>query len=156
MHLNQSESRHLTDVLSRGYICDCLFTLATRHPQGCSAIEIEGGCTCSQVSPVSATCCKSNSMSILQHYPSNFVAEPAPVCTCKILVSQPVQHKKDVLCCQYEKNIPRVAEALNLYANWITRSTCVHDPHILTSTEYFLFLLQNALEDQTGTPNASR
>ena len=47
------------------------------YPQSCSVTEIEGGCTCSQVSPLSAACCKKfNSINILQHCPSDFVAEP--------------------------------------------------------------------------------
>ena len=54
-----------------------LVALASRHPQSCSATEVKGGCTCSQVSSISAACCKKfNSMNILQHCPSDFVAEP--------------------------------------------------------------------------------
>ena len=40
--------------LSRGYTCNFLLALATRHPQSCSTTEVEDG----QVSPTSPTCCK--------------------------------------------------------------------------------------------------
>ena len=54
-----------------------ILALANRHSQSCSGTEVEGGCTCSQVSPISAACCKKfNLMNILQHCPSDFVAEP--------------------------------------------------------------------------------
>ena len=60
----------------RGYTCDFLLALATRHPQSCPATEVKGVCKCRQVSPTSATCCKKiNSMNILQHCPSDFVTE---------------------------------------------------------------------------------
>ena len=42
-------------VLSRGYTCDYLLALATRHHQTYSATEVESVCKCSQVSPISAT-----------------------------------------------------------------------------------------------------
>ena len=88
---------------SRGYTCHFLLALATRHSQTCSATEVEGGCTCIQVSVISTTCCKKfNSMNIPQHCPSDFVAEPAPGYTSNIVISQLLQHKKEVLCCQCE------------------------------------------------------
>ena len=87
--------------LSRGYTCDFLLQLATWHPQSCSATEVKGGCTCSQMSLISATCCKKlNSMNILQHCPSDFVAEPVSGYTCDIVVSQFLQHQEEVLYCQ--------------------------------------------------------
>ena len=58
------------------------------------------------MSPISATYYKKfNSMNILQHCPSNFVAESpsnfvagsAPSNTCNILVSQSLHHQKEVL-----------------------------------------------------------
>ena len=59
--------------------CDFLLALTTCDPQSCAATKVEGSCTCSQVSPISATCFKEfNSKNILQHCPSDFVAEPAP------------------------------------------------------------------------------
>ena len=59
--------------------CDCSLALANRHPQSCSVTEIEGGCTCSEVCPISVACCKKvNSINILQHCPSDFVAELTP------------------------------------------------------------------------------
>ena len=79
-----------------------LLTLATQHPQSGSMTEVEGSCTSSQVSPTSATCCKKfNSVNIL-HCPSGIGAEPVPGYTCNILVSQQLQHQKEVLCCQCE------------------------------------------------------
>ena len=46
---------------------------------------------------MSVICCqKFNSMNILQHFPSDFVAEPVPGYTCNILVSQSLQHQKEV------------------------------------------------------------
>ena len=59
--------------LSRGCTCNFLFELATRHPQSCSAEEVEGCCTCNQVSSISATSCrKFNSMNILQRARNSF------------------------------------------------------------------------------------
>ena len=89
-------------VKRSGYTCDFLLALANRHPQSCSMTEVKGGCTCSQVSPISAayTCKKFNSMNILQHCPSNFCCRIYPwPHTCNILVSQSLQHQKEV-CCQ--------------------------------------------------------
>ena len=68
---------------------------------------------CSQVSSISATCCKKlNLMNILQHCPSDFVAESVPGYTCNILVSQALQHQKEVCVASASKNVPRVAAAL--------------------------------------------
>ena len=65
-------------------LCDFqfLYLKPRLHPQfstrtgiSCSATEVEGGCTCSQVFPISATCCKKFiTINILQHYPSDLVA----------------------------------------------------------------------------------
>ena len=65
-------------LLSRRYTCNFLLVMAIRHPQSCSAAEVVPGCKCSQVSVVSAKCCKKfNSINILQHCPSDVVAEPS-------------------------------------------------------------------------------
>ena len=50
---------------------------------------------------LSATHCR-YLMNILHHYPGDFAAELAPGYTCNILVSQPLQHEKEMLCCQCE------------------------------------------------------
>ena len=57
-----------------------LLALAIRHLQSCSATKVKGGWTCSQVSPISAVCCKE--FNSLQHYPSDVVAKPTPGHTC--------------------------------------------------------------------------
>ena len=88
-------------VLTRGYTCDLLLVLATQHPKSGPATVVEGDCKCSQLPPISATCCKRfNSMNILQHRFSDFVTEAAPGYTCNILVSRSLQHQKKVWCCQ--------------------------------------------------------
>ena len=52
---------------------------------------------CSQLPPMSATCCKKfNSMNILQHCPHSFVAESSPGYMCNVMVSLSMQHKKEV------------------------------------------------------------
>ena len=48
----------LCSYLSRGYTCNFLLALTTRHPQSCSAEVEGGGCTCNQVFQTSVTCCK--------------------------------------------------------------------------------------------------
>ena len=76
-----------------------LLALANRHPQSCSATEVEGGCTCSQVSLISAACCKTfNSMNILQYCPSDFYCKTYLwLHACNILVSQSMEHQKKCL-----------------------------------------------------------
>ena len=123
--------------LSRGYICTFLLALGTQHPQSCFATEAEGGCTCSQVFPVSATCCrKFYSMNILRHCPSDFVAELVPGYTCNFLVSQSLQHLKEVFCCQCEWKYTTCSRGfkvvitygqLFLVCYW-ERACRVHDP----------------------------
>ena len=67
------------------------------------------------MSLISATCCKKfNSMNILQHRPSDFVAEPVPGYTCNILVLQPLQHQKEVLCCQCKYKCPTCSLGLSI------------------------------------------
>ena len=62
---------------------------ATRYPHSCYVTKVEVSCTCIQVPAMSETCFKKfNSMNILQHFPSDFVAEPAPGYTCSILLSR--------------------------------------------------------------------
>ena len=78
--------------------------------------------------PISVTCCKkSNSMNILQHfaeYPSNFAADPAPGYTCNILVSQPLQYQKEMLCCQCEYKCPTCSDDLTWCNTDLERLQC--------------------------------
>ena len=89
-----------TQFLSKAVATHALFLLAlvNRHPQSCSAAEVEGSCTCSQVSPIYAACCKKfNSINILQQCPSDFVAESTSGHTHATFWSgQSLQHQKEV------------------------------------------------------------
>ena len=99
--------------LSRGHTCHFLLTLATRHPQSRSATEIEDGCMCSQVSPISATCSrKFNSMNVLQHCPSNLVAEPALATLATFWFHNLCNISKKCCVASASKNVPRVGAAL--------------------------------------------
>ena len=42
-------------ALIRGYTCDFLFALETRHPRNGSSEKVKGSCTCSQLPPISST-----------------------------------------------------------------------------------------------------
>ena len=65
-------------LLNCRYVCNFLLERATRHPLDCSVTKFQARCICNQLLAVSAICCQNfKSMSILQHCPSNFVAEPA-------------------------------------------------------------------------------
>ena len=78
---------------------------------------------CIQVLAIFATCCqKFNSMNILQHCStSDFITEPAPDCTCNILVSLSLQHNKEAFCC---KNVACVAAALNYILSMHGKGIC--------------------------------
>ena len=68
--------------LSCSYTCNFLLALATRHPQNFSATEVEGDCTCSQVSPISVTSYKKIiSSNILHHCPSDYFFQNLPLAT---------------------------------------------------------------------------
>ena len=101
-----------SECLSRGYTCDFLLALTTRHPQNCFATEVNGGCTCSQVLQISAICCKKFiCMNILQHCANNFVAKFDTGCTCNSLVLQSCNIRKKCYVASASKNVPRVAVA---------------------------------------------
>ena len=100
-HQKDPQRLYGNQASSRGYTCSFLLALATRRPQSFSATEVEGDCKCSQASSISAIRCKKfNTMNILQHCPSDFVAVPIPGYTCNNLVSRSLQHQNEVLCCQ--------------------------------------------------------
>ena len=91
-------------AVSRGYTCN--FVQLTGNltssellcDRGRRGVAREPG-----VPNISATFFKKcNSMNVLLHCSSDFVAEPASGYTRNILALQSMQHQKEVLCCQCE------------------------------------------------------
>ena len=90
-------------AVRRGYTCNFVQLTGNLTSSELFCDRSRRGLHVSQVSPISATFCKKcNSMNILLHCSSDFVAEPASGYTRSILVLQSMQHQKEVLCCQCE------------------------------------------------------
>ena len=98
--------------LSRGYTCDFLLAMPTWHPQRRSEKEVECGRTCSQVSPISATCCKKLTRWIFCNIVPAILSQNLPQATRATLwFHSPCNIIKKRHVASASKNIPRVAAA---------------------------------------------
>ena len=77
------------------------------HPRNCSATEVKGGCTCSQVH-LQHVVKKFNLMKMPQQCLSNSVTEPALSYTCK---HNPCNIRKTCSVASASKNFPRVPDS---------------------------------------------
>ena len=102
----QHLSFQVTVTLGRGYTCDFLPALATQHPQNCSETDVKGGCTCSQVPSISATCCKKFNVPTI-------LLQNVTLPTCAIFwFYNPCNITKKCCVSSARKNVQRVATVL--------------------------------------------
>ena len=88
--------------LSRGYDCDFLLVPTTYILKAVLRQKSKAVARVARCPNIWSMLQNSSLNDILQHRHSYFVAVPALGYMSKILVSQPLQHQKEVMCCQCE------------------------------------------------------
>ena len=91
-----------------------LLALATRHPQNCSAAEVEGDSSCNHGSTMSATCYKSSIRWIFYNIVPAILLQNLPLANVQTSwLHNPCNIRKKCLVACVSKNVPHVATALS-------------------------------------------